>query len=150
MILSLPLTELQAAFAIAYATNGGDATQAAIDAGYSEKSAVDLGRRALSNPQVQELILCELTRLRCRSGAIGLHALIRIAQSPAAPAAAVVAAGRALAEHAGLLGSAKEMEGARARASDPNAGNVKTYTDVLNQLALLPRLVVDNTKRAVA
>jgi hypothetical protein len=144
--LSSALTDLQTAFAIAYATNGGNATAAAIEAGYSENSAVDLGRRALSNPQVQDLILIELTRLRCRSGAIGLHALIRIAQSSTAPAAAVVAAGRALTEHAGLLGPGKEMESARARASDPNAGNVQTYTEVLDHLARLPRLVVDNTK----
>ncbi len=79
---------------------------AAIEAGYSEKSASDLGYRALALPHVQELILRELTRSKARAGVAGLSALMRIAQSDKAPPAAVVSAGRALVEYAGLVGAA--------------------------------------------
>jgi phage terminase small subunit len=50
-----PMTELQEQFAVEYTMNGGDATQAAIAAGYSEKSACDLGRRALALPTYRSL-----------------------------------------------------------------------------------------------
>ena len=39
----MPLTELQEKFAVAYMTNGGDATKAAIEAGYAQTSARELG-----------------------------------------------------------------------------------------------------------
>jgi Terminase small subunit len=109
---------MQARFAAAYALNGGNSTKAAIEAGYSEKSAGDLGRRALELPHVQEMILMELTRQRARAGAIGLNALVQVAESDKAPAAAKVAAGRALMEFAGLANSAKDADEARWRACD--------------------------------
>ena len=56
-----PMTEMQRQFAIAYATNGGNRTEATIEAGYSEKSAKDIGRNTLALPHVQELILQELS-----------------------------------------------------------------------------------------
>lgn len=98
-------TEMQQAFAVAFVTIGGNATKAAIAAGYSQKSARVLGHRLVNNPTVQELIQRELGKLRYRSGTVGLHALTSIAEDPKAPAAARVAAARALMEHAGLLGS---------------------------------------------
>jgi hypothetical protein len=131
-----PLTEKQVEFARVFALNGGDATAAAVAAGYSESSARDMGRRTAALPHVADAILRELMHLRASSGAIGLAALTRIAQSTTAPAAAVVAAGRALCEHAGLLGTAKELREARERAAD--SANVASYTAVLDALAKLP------------
>jgi hypothetical protein len=73
-----PMTDQQARFAVEYATNGGDATRAAINAGYSARSAVDLGRRT-ALPHVLAAIHKELARPWVRSGAIGLKAIIEIA-----------------------------------------------------------------------
>jgi len=128
------LTELQERFAVEYATNGGDATAAAVAAGYSEKSACDLGRRALSLPQVLERVMLELMRLRARSGAAGLKALIEIAESGSASPAARVSAGRTLLEHAGMIGPAKEIAEARERAMNPDR-KVVDYLEVLDALA---------------
>ena len=50
------LTEKQEAFAVAYVTNGGNATQAAKDAGYSDDAARVLGPRNLRNPLIQQRI----------------------------------------------------------------------------------------------
>lgn len=132
-----PLTDMQKEFARRFAANGGNAREAAIAAGYSEVSADDIGRRTAALPHVAELILKELMGLRASSGAVGLAALTRIAQSNTAPAAAVVAAARALLEHAGLLGTAKEIAESRARAARED--NVINYVDVLNALGRLPR-----------
>ena len=61
-------TEKQQAFVDAYASNGGDGTQAAIAAGYAEAHAAQASRRLLANPLIQQDILkATLTR-------IGLHA----------------------------------------------------------------------------
>ena len=128
------LTELQERFAVEFAMNGGDATAAAIAAGYSEKSACDLGRRALALPQVSERVLAELMRLRSKSGAVGLKALTDIAEDGNVTAAARVSAARALLEHAGLVGTAKEVGEARERANDPD-GKVVDYLEVLDRIA---------------
>ncbi len=101
------MTEKQKAFAVEYASNGGNATAAAKVAGYSEKSAHEIGRQQLQKPLVRELIAKELTNLQTRSGAVGLNALIEICKSTETPANARVAAARALCEHAGLVESAK-------------------------------------------
>lgn len=108
-----PLTDMQRRFALAYATNGAKAVEAALEAGYSEASAKDLAYRTLKLPHVQELIVAELTRQKGRSGAIGMAALIEIAGNTAAPAAARVAAARSLIEQAGLIGAAKDAPTAR-------------------------------------
>ena len=89
-------TDLQETFALHFASNGGDATKAAISAGYSANSAGQIGWQQLQKPVVRELILKALSRLRGRSGAIGLSALVAIAEDPKAPAAARVAAARTL------------------------------------------------------
>ena len=81
----------------------------------------------------------ELVNLRTRSGAVGLDALVRIACDTAAPAAASVSAARALMEHAGLLGTAKDVEKVREEAKRGERRNVIDYTDVLRSLANLPQ-----------
>ncbi len=107
-------TDMQKRFAVEYASNGGNATQAAKNAGYSDKSAHEIGRQLLEKPHVHEMVLKELNRLRYRSGVVGLNALMQIAQDVKAPANARVSAARALCEHCGLLGSSRmaENEGA--------------------------------------
>ena len=46
------LNQRQEAFAVAYATNGGNAKEAAITAGYSPRSAYSAGHDLLSNPVI--------------------------------------------------------------------------------------------------
>lgn len=135
--MTAPMTDMQARFAVAYANNGGDSTAAAIEAGYSEKSAKDLGYRTLSLPHVQELIMMELTRQRSRAGVVGLAALIKIAQSDKAPAAAVVSAGRALVEFAGLVGSAADTNYARGGFSNAPAPDYKAILDTFANISAL-------------
>ena len=127
-----PMTEMQRLFAVAYATNGGKRTEATIEAGYSAKSAKDIGRNTLALPHVQEMILEELTKLRARSGAVGLKALVEIAESSKVSPAARVSAARALCEHGGLLGTAKEMIETRGRAKE--SGEIIDYKKVLAQI----------------
>ncbi len=100
-------TEKQKAFAVEYASNGGNATEAAKKAGYSEASAHEIGRQQLHRPIVAEMIRNALFRLKARSGAVGLNALIEICEDKKITANARVAAARALCEHAGLLGSGR-------------------------------------------
>lgn len=100
-------TDMQKRFAVEYASNGGNATQAAKDAGYSAKSAHEIGRQLLEKPHVHEMVMKELNRLRYRSGVTGLNALMQIAQDGKAPANARVSAARALCEHSGLLGASR-------------------------------------------
>lgn len=103
-------TDMQKRFALEYASNGGNASQAAKDAGYSAKSAHEIGRQLLEKPHVHEMVMKELNRLRYRSGVTGLNALMQIAQDRAAPANARVSAARALCEHSGLLGAGRSLE----------------------------------------
>lgn len=50
------LTPKQSAFVDAYCSNGGNATQACITAGYSEKTASEMGMENLRKPQIQNAI----------------------------------------------------------------------------------------------
>jgi hypothetical protein len=140
------VTELQARFAIAFANNGGKATEAAIEAGYSEKSAKDLGRRAFETPHVQELIMLELNRLRSRAGAVGLAAVVEVAQSDKAPAAAKVSAGRTLMEFAGML-SAKDIGDAQRRGE--NGAPAPDYRAILDAFANISTLAVAATRETI-
>ncbi len=142
--MSAPMTEMQGRFAIEYAMNGGDATKAAVAAGYSEHSAVDIGRRTLALPHVQQTVLRELMKLRCRSGAVGVTAMVQIATSDKAPASARVSAARALMEHAGMLGTAKEVADLRMEAERQGNSNIIDYTAVLKTLASLPKSSSDD------
>ncbi len=128
-----PNTEMQQRFAVEYALNGGHAQQAAVSAGYSEKSAKDLSPRTLALPHVAEMVLQELTKLRCRSGAVGVKALVEIAENSQVTPAARVSAARALMEHAGMLGTAKELREAREVAQ--KSGEVIDYKAVLDVIS---------------
>jgi phage terminase small subunit len=50
------LTPKQDAFVKAYLLNGGNATQAAIDAGYSESTSKEMGYENLTKPHIKKLI----------------------------------------------------------------------------------------------
>jgi phage terminase small subunit len=50
------LTKKQRAFVEEYKTNGGNGTQAAIKAGYSEKTAYSIGSENLSKPEIREAL----------------------------------------------------------------------------------------------
>jgi hypothetical protein len=128
------LTDRQKRFALEYASNGGNATAAAKAAGYSSKSAHEQGRQNLEIPHVQEAIHKELMRQRFRSGAIGLEAMIQIATNEKAPPAARVSAARSLLEHAGMVGTAKEVLDNRADADNQAGEGAIDYKQVLAQL----------------
>lgn len=129
-------TDKQIAFAAAYVINGGDATKAAIAAGYSEATAGQIGWQQLQKPVVREMVHRELLRQRGRSGAVGLNALVRIAEDPKAPAAARVAAARTLMEHAGLIGSGKAADGNPDDAADRDDAKLISAKDLLAALAI--------------
>lgn len=137
------LTDRQSAFALEYAMNGGNATAAAKTAGYSLKSAHEIGRQLLENIGIQEAIHRELMRQRFRSGAVGLQVLVRIATNDSAPAAARVAAARSLMEHGGLLGTAKEIQQTRNEADNSGLQPI-SYKEVL--LALRETTCLVNPK----
>lgn len=125
-----PMTDKQQAFVIEFARNGGNASAAAREAGYPEKSAHEQGRQQLEKPHVREAIYRELMKLRYRSGVIGLSALIGIAEDETNPAAARVSAARALVEHAGLFAREDDNE-----LSDPDNGRkIVDYQSVLDGL----------------
>jgi len=50
------LTPKQDAFVKAYLLNGGNATQASIDAGYSKSTSAEMGYENLSKPHIKKLI----------------------------------------------------------------------------------------------
>jgi hypothetical protein len=81
-------------------------------------------------------------KLRFRSGAIGLNAMIQVATSDNAPAAARVSAARSLMEHAGMLGTAKEVIDTREDA-ERQGGKVIDYAAVLDAMANLPKAAKD-------
>jgi hypothetical protein len=136
---------MQSRFAAAYVRNGGDATAAAIEAGYSERSAADLGRRAFETPYVQECILREMTLHRARAGAVGLSTLVKIAESEKASAPARVAAGRALLEFAGVAEAARGGEGAPWRSGDA----APDYKAILDTFANISALAVAAKTEAI-
>lgn len=55
-VMIIKLTIKQDAFVKAYLLNGGNATQAAVKAGYSEKTAQAIGAENLTKPVVREAI----------------------------------------------------------------------------------------------
>lgn len=141
--MSAPGTEMQARFVLAYVQNGGNATAAAIEAGYSAKSADDLGPRTLQLPHVQEMILQELAKQRSRAGAVGLKVLVDVAQNDKAPAPARVAAGRALLEFAGVASGSNGADDAASRLGQP----APDYRAVLDALATISRHAVNGGAR---
>ena len=56
MSAKVKLTVKQDAFVKAYLLNGGNATQASIDAGYSEKTAKEIGSENLTKPNIKKII----------------------------------------------------------------------------------------------
>lgn len=72
------LTEQQAAFVLAYAANGGNATDAAKTAGYSTDHSRTIGPRLLALPWVQRALTIERQRLLARAAFGGLKVLIGV------------------------------------------------------------------------
>ncbi len=94
------LTEQQRQF-VMRAVRGGDYTRAKIEAGYAD--SVD-PCQILRDPRVAAALRAEVARQLATDGAsIGYGTLKRIAQDKQAPAAAQVAAAKALLQGAGLL-----------------------------------------------
>lgn len=58
------LTQKQKRFVEEYKANGGNATQAAIKAGYSEKTAYSIGEENLRKPEIQEALSVEEEKMR--------------------------------------------------------------------------------------
>lgn len=91
------------AFAVAFVTNGGNATNAAIAAGYSPISARQQAYKLTRNPTVQRLIREEQQRLisgRLCTQALGVLETIML--DPKAPAGARVDACKTILDRGGL------------------------------------------------
>lgn len=96
----LSLTEQERKFVFAYAQNG-DAESSKRLAGYEDPTS---GHYLLRRPHIASALRAEVTRLLATEGAqIGFKSLKRIAKDTKAPAAAQVAAAKALLQGAGLL-----------------------------------------------
>lgn len=133
-------TEKQARFVAAYVVNGGNATAAALEAGYSEKSASDIGYRLAKLPHINEAIMSELLQHKSRAGAVGLAAVVKVAQSDSAPAAARVAAGRTLMEFAELVGpGARLADGTR---NPVQGAAAPDYKAILDSFANISRVAI--------
>lgn len=94
---------LQQAFAEAYVSGSGSATQAAITAGYSAVSARQTASRLLATPHVQDAIRREQRRVlgsRLASKALGV--LEKILDDDGAPAGVRVDAAKTILDRVGL------------------------------------------------
>lgn len=97
-------TELQHRFAVEFVTNGGNATSAAKVAGYSAKTAGQMGFKLLGNPHVQDAIRAEQRRLLHGDLATkALGVLKSIMENEEAPAGARVDAAKTVLDRAGLV-----------------------------------------------
>lgn len=97
------VTEQQQAFAEAYVLGSGNATQAAVAAGYSAVSARQTASRLLATPHVQEAIRraqAHVLRNRLASKALGV--LEKILDDDGAPAGVRVDAAKTILDRAGL------------------------------------------------
>ncbi len=100
-------------FAASYVANGGNASQAAITAGYSPKSSRQIGQRLTKNPTVQRMIREEQHRLiggRLCSKALAV--LEQIMDDADAPYGARVDAAKTLLDRGGIPAIPAAMLGA--------------------------------------
>ncbi len=79
--MTAELTDKRKAFAVAYVENGGNATRAAIAAGYSRKGARVEGHRLKKDERVQELIIEESRKLAVESVPLCLAIYRRLSNS---------------------------------------------------------------------
>jgi len=90
-------------FAVAYVANAGNATQAAIAAGYSPHSARQIGSRLTKNQTVQRLIREEQQRvIGGRLCSKALQVLEQIMDDPEAPYGARVDAAKTVLDRGGI------------------------------------------------
>jgi phage terminase small subunit len=97
-------TDLQQRFVVEYVTNGGNATSAAKVAGYSVKTAGQMGFKLMGNPHVQDAIRAEQRRLLNGDMATKALGVLRsIMENEDAPAGARVDAAKTVLDRAGLV-----------------------------------------------
>jgi hypothetical protein len=81
------LTDQQLAFALALAVNGGDYTQAAVDAGYSAVSARQIGWSLTTLPHVMEVVRREQSKRFARLSGLALDVAEALLRDPGCPPA---------------------------------------------------------------
>jgi phage terminase small subunit len=97
------ILDQQHAFAVAYVMGNGNATQAAIDAGYSPVSARQTASRLLHTSRVQDAIRREQNKsLRTRLATRALAVLEKVMEDDAAPMGVRVDAAKTILDRAGL------------------------------------------------
>lgn len=97
-------TELQQRFVVEFVANGGNATSAAKVAGYSMKTAGQIGFKLLGNVHVQDAIRAEQRRLLNGDLATKALGVLRsIMENESAPAGARVDAAKTVLDRAGLV-----------------------------------------------
>lgn len=135
------LTAQQEAFVVAYVAGGGNATQAAREAGFSEKSARQIGGHLTRKQHVMAAIRMEQQRtLRGRLASKALRVLEAILDDSAAPHGARVDAAKTLLDRAGLI------------APRTDADSESRYDKPLNQMSVaeLEKLIRENRKKIAA
>lgn len=101
--MTTQILDQQQAFAAAYVAGNGNATQAAIDAGYSPVSARQTASRLLHTPHVQDAIRREQNKtLRTRLATRALAVLEKVMEDDAAPMGVRVDAAKTILDRAGL------------------------------------------------
>ena len=104
--------DMQHAFAVELVANGGNITQATISAGYSPKSARQIGQHLLDKPHVQQAIRREQQRsIGGRLASKALRVLEQILDDPQAPYGARVDAAKTILDRAGLAAVPARMIG---------------------------------------
>lgn len=78
------LTIQQKAFVGEYVRNGGNGTQAAIVAGYSERTADVQASRLLTKPKIREAVNKDTVELAERSAPMALQTLVGVLEDPTA------------------------------------------------------------------
>lgn len=104
------LTEMQGAFVVAYVANGGNGTQAAIEAGYSEQSARQQAFALTHNPRVVAAIQTEQRRTFARIANKAIVVLEGFLDDKTAPAGVRLDAARTVLDRAGLTAKAAEAD----------------------------------------
>jgi hypothetical protein len=142
------LTPQQSAFAHHYVTNGGNAAKAARAAGYSAKSAREIGHALIHKNHVVDAIRDEQKRLLSGELAtIALNTLKSVMLDKAAPTGARVDAAKAVLDRGGLPSTSRSAE-------PPRDGEQKALSDMtideLDAFIAAGAVAVDKARDAMA
>lgn len=131
--MATEILDQQRAFAEAYVLSSGNATQAAVAAGYSPVSARQTASRLLHTPHVQEAIRrAQAHALRGRLASKALGVLEKILDDDSAPAGVRVDAAKTVLDRAGLA-AARTPESELTTEKPPHEMTIAELDDFIRQ-----------------